>query len=148
MDLCLYRSHGALLRFSNNLHLERSYTKDWKSIQNKNLYKQTIEFSKTSFFLCSNIPAAPVFRVYAYQLIRYSRVCGSYQDFRDIGLFLTRKLLYQEFLLVKLRTSSRKCYGRHHDLVVRYGISVSQMTTCRKYFPILSSFITYHRVCN
>ena len=119
-----------------------------------NPYKIKIFINKRSkspirvFFLCSNIPAAPVFRVCAYQLIRYSRVCGSYQDFRDIGLFLTRKLLYQGFLLVKLRTSSRKCYGRHHDLVVRYGISVSQMTTCRKYFPILSSFITYHRVCN
>ena len=146
MDLCIYRSHSALLRFSNNLHLERSYTKDWKSLQNKNLYKQTIEISNTSFFLCSNIPAAPVFRAYAYQLIRYSRVCGSYQDFRDIGLLLTRKLLYQWFLLIKLRTSL--VYGRHHDLVVRYGLSVSQMTTCRKYFPIFSSFITYHQVCN
>ena len=144
----MYRWHGALLRFSNNLHLERSYTKDWKSLQNKNRYKQTIEISNTTFFLCSNIPAVPVFRVYAYQLIRYSRVCGSYQNFRDIGLMLTRKLLYQGFLLVKLRTSLRKFYGRHHDLVVRYGLSVSQMTTCGKYFPILSSFITYHWVCN
>jgi hypothetical protein len=33
-------------------------------------------------------------------------------------------------------------------LVVRFGIFVSQMTTCRKYFPILSSFISYHQLCN
>jgi len=33
------------------------------------------------------------------------------------------------FLLVKLKSSLRKFYGRHHDLVDRYGISVSQMTT-------------------
>ena len=33
------------------------------------------------------------------------------------------------FLLVKLKSSLRKCYGRHHDFVDRYGISVSQMTT-------------------
>jgi len=147
VDLCIYRSHGALLCFSNNLHLERPYPRDWKSTQNRNLYKQEIEISNTSF-LCSNIPAAPVYGVYASQLIRYSRACGSYQDFSNRGLLLTRKLLNQGFLLVKLRSSLRKFYGRHHDLVVRCGISVSQMTTCRKYFPILSSFITYHRVCN
>ena len=34
------------------------------------------------------------------QLIQYSRACGSYQDFLDRGLLLTRKLLKQWFLLV------------------------------------------------
>ena len=58
-----------------------------------------------------------------------SRACGSYQDFLDRGLLLARKLLNQVFLLVKLKSSLRKFYGRHHDLVDRYGISVSQMNT-------------------
>jgi hypothetical protein len=80
-------------------------------------------------FICSNIPAAPAYGVYLSQLIRYSRACGSYQDFLDRGLLLTRKLLNQGFLLVKLKSSFRKFYGRHPDLVDRYGISVSQMTT-------------------
>jgi uncharacterized protein YjcR len=40
-----------------------------------------------------------------------------------------RKLLSQGYLLVKLKSSLRKLYGRHHDLVDRYGISVSQITT-------------------
>ena len=97
-------------------------------------------------FICSNIPAAPAYEVYISQLIRYSRACGSYQDFLDRGLLLTRKLLNQGFLSVKLKSSLRKSYGRHHDLVDRYGISVSQMTwicsTCRKHFPVLSSFMT------
>ena len=44
-------------------------------------------------------------------------------------LLLTRKLLNQGFLLVKLKSSLRKFYGHHNDLVDRYGISVSQMTT-------------------
>jgi hypothetical protein len=44
-------------------------------------------------------------------------------------LLLTRKLLNQGFLLIKLKSSFRKFYGRHHDVVDRYGISVSQMTT-------------------
>jgi hypothetical protein len=80
-------------------------------------------------FICSNIPAAPAYGGYISQMIRYSRVCGSYQDFLDRGLLLTRKLLKQGFLLVKLKSSLRKCYGRHNDLVDRYGIYVSQMTT-------------------
>jgi hypothetical protein len=33
------------------------------------------------------------------------------------------------FLLVKLKSSLRKFYGHHHDLVDRYGISELQMTT-------------------
>ena len=44
--------------------------------------------------------------------------------------------------------SLRKFYGHHHILVDRYEISVSQITTicstCRKQFPVLSSFMTYH----
>ena len=49
-------------------------------------------------FICSNIPAAPAYGVYISQMIRYSRACGSYQDFLDRGLLLTRKLLNQGFL--------------------------------------------------
>ena len=74
-------------------------------------------------FICSNIPAAPAYGVYISQLIRYSRACGSYQDFRDLALLLTRKLLNHRFLLVKLKSSFRKFYARHHDVVDRYGIS-------------------------
>jgi len=44
-------------------------------------------------------------------------------------LLLTRKLLNQVFQVVKFKPSVRKFYGRHHDLVNHYGISVSQMTT-------------------
>jgi hypothetical protein len=63
-------------------------------------------------FICSNIPEAPAHGVYISQLIRFSRVCGSYQDFLDRVLLLTRKLLNQGLLLFKL-----KFYDRHHDLV-------------------------------
>jgi hypothetical protein len=58
---------------------------------------------------------------YISQLIRYSRACGSHQDFLDRGLLLTMKLLNQGFLLFKLRSSVRKFYGRHHNLVECYG---------------------------
>jgi len=42
---------------------------------------------------------------------------GSYQDFLNRDLLLTRKLLNQGFLMVKLKWSRRTVYGRHHDLV-------------------------------
>ena len=77
----------------------------------------------------SNIPVTPAYGVYISQLRRYSRACGSYQDFLDRGLLLTRKLLNQGLLFVKLKSLLRKFYGRHHDMVDRYGIYVSQMTT-------------------
>ena len=77
----------------------------------------------------SNILAAPAYGVYISQMIRYSRACVSYQDFFDRRLLLARKLLNQGFPLVKLKSSlqlnTSKIYGRHHDLVDRYGISVS-----------------------
>jgi hypothetical protein len=102
--------------------------------------------------ICSNIPAAPAYGVYISKLIRYSRACGSYQDIHDRGLLLTRKLLNQGFLVVKLKSSLRKVYGRHHDLVDRYGVCVTNdhgyVPLVIKHFPVLSSFMTYHRVCN
>ena len=43
-------------------------------------------FSIVNFlFICSNIPAAPVYGVYISWLIRYPRACGSYQDFLRIA---------------------------------------------------------------
>ena len=72
-------------------------------------------------FIYINIPAAPAYGVYISQLIRYSRAWGSYQDFLDRGLLLSKKLLNQGFALVKLKSSFRKFC----DMDNRYGISVS-----------------------
>jgi hypothetical protein len=49
-------------------------------------------------FIYSNISAAPAYGVYISQLIRYFRAYGSYQDFLDRELLLTRKLLNQGWL--------------------------------------------------
>jgi hypothetical protein len=81
-------------------------------------------------FICSNIQAAPAYGVYISQLIRYSRACGSYQDFLDRGLLLTKMILNQGFLLVKLKPSLRTfnevllgwllwniCFTNYHEYV-------------------------------
>ena len=66
----------------------------------------------------------------------------------DRWLLLTRKILHQRFLVVKLKSSLQMLYGRHYDQVNRYRPWVSQVTTvssiCRNHNSILSSFRTYH----
>jgi hypothetical protein len=128
-----------------DLHLEI----DSEALLRTKLYNKRDDFNIpiVNFpFIFSSIPAAPTYEIYISQLIRYSRACGSYQDFLDRRLLLTRTLLNQGFLLVMLKSSLRKFYGRHHDLVDRYGISVSQMTTDT--FHLSQHFMTYHLVCN
>ena len=77
-------------------------------------------------FICSNIPPAPGCGVYISWLIRYYRACGSYHDFFDRGLLLTRN---QGLLMVKLKSLLWKLYARSHDLDNRYRVSVLQLTT-------------------
>ena len=94
------------------------------------LYDKRDDFSfpNVNFsFLCSNIPAAPAYGVYISQLIRYFQACIIYHDFLDRGLLLTRKQLNQEFQMEQLKSSLRKLYGRHHELIDRYEITVPQM---------------------
>ena len=79
-------------------------------------------------FLSSNIPASPAYGVYISQLIRYSRACDSYNDFLERGVLLSRKLLSQGFARQRLLSSLRKFYGRHHELIDRYNVTVTQMT--------------------
>ena len=91
--------------------------------------KEYINFSIANFpFICSNITAASAYGVYIFPLIQYYSVCGSYHEFLDRWLLLTKKLLNQGFLVIKLKSSLLQFCGPHHDLVNRYGISVSQMT--------------------
>ena len=80
-------------------------------------------------FLCSNIPTSPAYGVYISQLIRYSRACVHYSDFLERSRALSLRLLRQGYIQPKLLSSLRKFYGRHHELVDRFQVSVSQMTT-------------------
>jgi hypothetical protein len=65
--------------------------------------RDDFNFPILNFPCMCNIQESPAYGVYISQLIRYSRVRGSSQDFLDRGLLLTRKLLNQGFLLLKLK---------------------------------------------
>ena len=73
-----------------------------------------------------NCPFKYAYGIHISQPIRSCRDSFSYYDFLDIRLLLRRKLLTQEFLLVKLKSSLQKCYGRHH-YILTIGIFLSQM---------------------
>ena len=99
--------------------------------------------------ICSNIPAAPAYGVYISQFIRYSWVCGSSQDFHDRWLLITRKLLTQGFLLV---ITLKDCWSSPWRWLTFteyvYNELPRMCSTCRKHFPVLSSFVNYSRFVN
>jgi hypothetical protein len=105
-------------------------------------------------FIWSNVPATSAYGLYISQLIRYSRACGSYHEFLDRRLLLTRKSLNQGFLVVKLKSplslksftvASTTWLTTTEYLCYKWPQICS---VCRNCNMILSSFITYYRVCN
>jgi hypothetical protein len=78
-------------------------------------------------FLGTNIPASPAYGIYMSQLMCYCRACAQYSDFLDRVQLLTQKLLKQDYVAPRLKSSLQKLYGRHHNLVDRYEISVSNL---------------------
>ena len=144
VDLHTTRFHSIMIQFSFVYNFDIVYFTASKSsnleIDNEGRLRTKLYDKRNDFnfpianfpFICSSIPAIPSYGVYISQSKRYFRACGSYQDFLDRGSLLTRKLLNQGFLLVKLKSSFRRLHVRHHD---RYGISVSQMTTDMFHLP-------------
>ena len=62
-------------------------------------------------------------------MIRYARACSDYVDFKNRGILLTKKLLKQGYEEERLKSSLRKFYGRHHELIDRYDKWMSQLAT-------------------
>ena len=90
--------------------------------------RDDFNFSIVNFpFQCSNIPAAPAYGVYVSQLIHYSRASSKYIDFVERGILLSQKLLRQGYESIKLRSSLKKFYGRHHELIGHYDKRVSEI---------------------
>ena len=51
-------------------------------------------------FLDGDVPRSPSYDVYISQLIRFTRVCSSVDDFNNRNLFLTAKLLKQGYIYI------------------------------------------------
>jgi hypothetical protein len=55
--------------------------------------------------------------VYISQLIRYARVCSTYDQFLLRGSLLTHKLISQRFLQSRLQAAFRNFYSRYNDIL-------------------------------
>ena len=66
-------------------------------------------------FLGVDVPPAPSYGVYIYQLIRFARVYSNVDDFNNRNLFLTAKLLKQGYRYHKIRKTFSKFYHRHSE---------------------------------
>jgi hypothetical protein len=79
------------------------------------LYDKRDDFSFTIVnfpYICSNIPLSPAYKVYISQLMRYARVCSTYDQFLSRSRLLTDKLILHGFLQSRLMSAFRKFYGR------------------------------------
>ena len=106
-------------------------------------------------FICSNLSAAPqcIWSIYL-SVDPNSRGCGSCHDFLDRGLLLTRKLLNQGLLVVKLLKTftSKLCAVATVTWLTAMEYLCHKWpricSVCRNHSPVLSSFMISHRVCN
>ena len=90
--------------------------------------RDDFNFSITNFpHLNSNIPLSPAYGVYISQLIRYARACSSYTEFLKRHSLLSCKLLNQGYCRERLVSTFKRFFGRYHELVEKYNISLRQM---------------------
>ena len=90
--------------------------------------REYFNFHITNFpFRSSNIPSSPAYDVFILQIIRYGRVCSSYECFILRAVRLSSKLLGQGYVIKRLKSSLRKFYGRYGDIIKHYEVSLSQM---------------------
>ena len=78
-------------------------------------------------YMDSNIPASPTYGIYMSQLIRYSRACSHYHDFRTRCRQLTHKLITQGFERCRLMKIMGKFFGQHSALIQKYSISLCNL---------------------
>ena len=87
-----------------------------------------------TYFIClccynnkHSISIIGAYGVFVSQLIRYARVCSTYEDIQFRGSILVSKLLRPVYSSRKIHTTFRKFYGHHTNIVHKFDTSVSHM---------------------
>ena len=75
-------------------------------------------------FLDGDVPS---YGVYVSQLIRFAGVCSNDDNFNNRNLFLTAKLLKQDYRYHKIRKAFSKFYHRHSKLIVKYIVGLKTL---------------------
>ena len=90
--------------------------------------RDDFDFAIVNFpYICSNIPSSPAYGVYISQLVRYSRVCMFYKDFRDKHLELVNRLKTQGFTVSRLKTTFKKFYTNYEGDIKKYKKGKEEM---------------------
>ena len=132
-------------KFRLQLYLHASYLDRHLEINSENWLRTQLYDKRDDFnfpivnfpFICSNIPSASAYAVYISQLIRYSSDCGSYQDFLERGLLLTRKLLNKVITRVSFLVRQAVCNTTGHTTTSLFNGDARTTRICRK--PIFRS---------
>ena len=67
--------------------------------------------------------------IFTFHSLHYSPVCAQYSDFLYKAQLLTQKLLDQTRLCCSsVEVFAMQSYGRHHELVDHYEISIPRVT--------------------
>ena len=100
------------------------------SIVSSKIYdkRDDFDFEIVNFpFLDGDVPRSPSYGVYISQLIRFARVCSNVDDFKNINLFLTAKLLKQGYRYHKIQKAFSKFYHRYLELIVKYNTGLKTL---------------------
>ena len=89
------------------------------------IYDKRVDFNFP--FICSNIAAIPALDI-SISNSNVFRAYVHYNDYLENAGSLTQKLLGQGYFAPRLK-SSQHFYGRNHNPVDRYGISILEMKT-------------------
>ena len=104
-------------------HLDLTFIIDSGGKLSTRLYdkRDDFDFYIVNFpFLLNNIPSGPSYCVYISQLIRYTRCCSHYDDFRNHHKCLVDRLLSQGCTALRFEKSFKKFYGRYQNLIEKY----------------------------
>ena len=82
--------------------------------------------------------------VFNFQLIRYTWAWTSYECAILSTSRLSTKLLKQEYLVERLKSSFRKFYGRYWDLIQQYEVSLSPWPLTSSDFSTDQTFHQFH----
>ena len=126
------------------LDLNLSITKN--GIVSSKIYdkRDEVNFEVVNFpFLDGDVPRSPSYGVYISQLIRFQRVCSNVDDFNNINLFLTAKLLKHSYRYHKIRKAFSKFYHRRSELIVKYNIGLKALLQQGTSEPIFYGDLVY-----
>jgi hypothetical protein len=105
-------------------------------------------FSIVNFlYLCINISFSHAYGVYILQIIRYARVCSTYDQFFNARQSTDKQVDVTWVSTVSFTRSLNfsKFYGRYNDLVCQYNLSLGQIlsSACMCFILIVKPFLIH-----